>query len=336
MLASTRQLQAELRRDLHLGAAVPGGDDVYLSLADLRKTSMHVVGAAGYGKSYFLRNLIRQLVRYGQSFAIVDPHRELCDYAVAVLRRSAVPRERVIMLDPGDERYSLGFNPLACGVTDPGEASSLVLEAVLKAWGAESFDQMPRAEGILRGAFRLLVENNLTVLESPDVLDVDNAVLRRALCERVSDPWIKEDWAQFEKWPRAEKIAVVESSRNRLRRFLQSEAVRRMFGQRATAIDMRQVMDQGGIFLANVGNTRSPETSRLLGALIVNAFYHAAKQRNPKNRREFYLIIDEAGQFATTDSQTRWTNCARWASTSFSPINGCASCSTTTATSCQP
>lgn len=294
------RLAADLQRQIHVGVDTDGRD-VYIPLAELKKTSTHIVGAAGYGKSYLLRTLLKHFIRYGQPFALVDPHRELYDYAVSAIRRSAVPREKVTLLDPGEEQYSLGFNPLSCGVEDPGEASSLVLEAVLKAWGASSFDQTPRMEGLLRGVFRLLVENQLTLLEGPEILDIDNGPLRRVLRDRVSDPWVRHDWEEFEKWPRAEKIAICESSANRLRRFLQSDAIRRMLGQRHCPIDMQQIMDSGSILLANVGNTRTPEVKRLLGALVVNAIFHAAKQRNPKRRRDFFVVIDEAGQFATQD-----------------------------------
>ena len=294
------RLAADLQRQIRIGTG-SDGHDVYLPLDEFKKTSTHVIGAAGYGKSYFLRNLIRHFIRFGQPFGLIDPHRELYDYAVSAIRRSAVPRDKVTLLDPGDQEYSLGFNPLECGVADAGEASSLVLEAILKAWGAASFDQTPRLEGILRGTFRLLVENQLTILEAPDVLDIDNGELRRVLCDRVSDPWVRQDWEAFEQYPRAEKIALVESSRNRLRRFLQSEAIRRMLGQRECPIDIQQVMDMGGILLANVGNTGSPEVQRLLGALLVNGVFHAAKQRNPKRRRDWFLIVDECGQFATKD-----------------------------------
>ncbi|HVZ23398.1 MAG TPA: type IV secretion system DNA-binding domain-containing protein [Vicinamibacterales bacterium] len=291
---------AHLQKHVHVGAA-PDGRDVFLPLAELKRTSMHIIGAAGYGKSYFLRNLMRHFLRFGQPFALIDPHRELFDFAVAAVRRSSIAKSRVTIIDPGDGDYAVAFNPLACGVDDPGEASSLVLEAVLKAWGAASFDQTPRMEGLLRGVFRLLVENQLTLLEGPQVLDIDNVALRRTLAARVSDPWVREDFEAFEKWPRNEKSAIVESSRNRLRRFLQSESVRRMLGQQQRALNMQALMDSGGVLLANVGNTKTPEVKRLLGALLVNAIFHAGKQRDPKRRRDFFVIVDECGQFATSD-----------------------------------
>lgn len=301
MDSNTLRLRSELRRDIHLGTGRYTQEDLYVPLDELKNTSVHIIGAAGYGKSFYLRNLIRQFVRYGQPFGLIDPHRELYDFAVSALRRSSVPKQKVVLLDPGDRKYSVAFNPLYCGITDPGEAASLVMEACLKAWGSVNFDQTPRLERILRGTFRLLVESGLTLLEAPDVLNVDNTSLRLALRESVSDPLVRQDWAEFEKWPRQEKLAVVESSQNRLRRFIQSEQVQLMLGQRRNALQLQNVIDSGQFLLANIGNVPAPETQRLLGALLVNAIFHAAKQRNPKHRRDYFLIIDECGQFATRD-----------------------------------
>ena len=301
MAKAISRLQAELSKLLLLGTGVGSGDNIFVPLEDLKKTSVHVVGAAGYGKSFVLRKLILQFISYGQPFALIDPHKELYEFAVSALHRSATRPEKIVLLDPGDDRHSIAFNPLCCGITDPGEASSLVLEAVAKAWNAPGFDNTPRLERLLRGTFRLLADNNLTLLEAPDVLNVDNRALRQVLCENVSDAWVRQDWQEYDKWPRAERIALVESSRNRLQRFMQSASVQLMLGQRDHALNMQRVMDDGHVFLANVGNTPSPETKRLLGALVVNAIYHAAKQRNPRRRKDFFVIIDECGQFATRD-----------------------------------
>src|ERR1700675_1506178 len=184
--AGLSRSEAELRRLVCLGTGVGSEGNVYVSLEKLKKTSVHVCGASGYGKSYFLRSLIQQFIRYRQPFAVVDPHQDLYNFAVAAIRRSATPPEKIVLLDPGDERYSIAFNPLCCGITDPGEASSLVLEAVAKAWNVPGFDNTPRLERLLRGTFRLLADNEQTLLEAADVLNVDNRALRRALCERVS------------------------------------------------------------------------------------------------------------------------------------------------------
>lgn len=57
-----RDLHAELNGRLSLGREVDSAQPVYLSLDDLKETSVHIIGAAGFGKSYYLRHLIDQLV----------------------------------------------------------------------------------------------------------------------------------------------------------------------------------------------------------------------------------------------------------------------------------
>jgi hypothetical protein len=170
-----REFRAELNGELLLGRSCGSGHPLYLSLDDLKETSVHIIGAAGYGKSFYLRHLIDQFLIHRQPFGLIDPHRELYEYALWRLRRAGVRTDRIVLLDPGDSRYAVGFNPLFCGLSDPGETASMVLESFLKAWGAKSFDETPRLEGILRGMLRLLIDSNLTLLEGYDLLNVDNA-----------------------------------------------------------------------------------------------------------------------------------------------------------------
>jgi hypothetical protein len=294
-------LEAELRGDLLLGQEVQSAEPIYLSLDDLKETSVHIIGAAGFGKSYYLRHLIDQFVIHGQPFGVIDPHREVYEYALWRLRTAGIRPDRIVPLDPADDRYAVGFNPLSCGLDDPGETSSMVLEAFLKAWGAQSFDNTPRLEGILRGMFRLLIESRLTLLEGYDLLGVDNAAFRRVLRERVSDRFVRQDWAEFEKLGKAEKLALVESSRNRLRRILHAAPLQLMVAQTRNTLDFKAILDEGKYLLANLGSISAPETQRLIGALLMNGLFHAAKRRSSRRRRDWFLICDEFGEFATRD-----------------------------------
>ena len=301
---NSRDLQDELTTfdgQLLLGNGKSSHRRYYLSLQDLKETSVHIIGAAGFGKSFYLRHLIDQLLIHGQPFGLLDPHSELYEYALWRLRRSSVRPEKIVLLDPGDNRYALGFNPLSCGLPDPGESASMVLEAFLKAWGARSFDDTPRLEGVLRGMFRLLIESKLTLLEGYEFLNVDRSGFRQALRERVSDPMVRQDWEEFEKLARADRLALVESSRNRLRRVLQAAPVQMMLAQTQNTLNFKDVLDDGKFLLANLGNVSAPETQRLIGALLVNGIFHAAKLRDSRKRRDWFLICDEFGEFATRD-----------------------------------
>jgi hypothetical protein len=74
-----------------------------------------------------------------------------------------------------------------------------------------------------------------------------------------------------------------------------------MLAQTRSTLNLRQVMDAGGYVLANLGGISAPETTRLIGALLVNGIFHAAKQRDTRKRRPWFLICDEFGEFATQD-----------------------------------
>src|SRR2546423_4903579 len=82
-----RELAAQFRGDLLLGRGVHDNKSFCLSLDDLKETSVHIVGGAGYGKSYYLRHFIDQLVVHRQAFGVIDPHREIYEYALWRLRR---------------------------------------------------------------------------------------------------------------------------------------------------------------------------------------------------------------------------------------------------------
>src|SRR5690606_10622153 len=88
---------------------------------------------------------------------------------------------------------------------------------------------------------------------------------------------------------------------NRLRRIVQAEPMQMMLAQTNNPLNLQRVMDEGGYLLANLGSISAPETTRLIGALLVNGIFHAAKQRDTRRRRPWFLICDEFGEFATQD-----------------------------------
>lgn len=74
-----------------------------------------------------------------------------------------------------------------------------------------------------------------------------------------------------------------------------------MLAQTDRPLPLRRVLDDGLYLLANVGGVAAPETQRLLGALLINGIFHAAKSRDSHRRRSYFLIVDEFGDFATRD-----------------------------------
>lgn len=76
-----------------------------------RVRHIHILGATGQGKSTLLFNLIQQDIANGEGVAVLDPHGDLVDRVLGI-----IPPERVqdvVLLDPTDEQFSIGFNILS-------------------------------------------------------------------------------------------------------------------------------------------------------------------------------------------------------------------------------
>src|SRR5262249_36316568 len=99
-------------RDFILGENIHAGKTVQVGLNSEQRTHhMYVIGAPGTGKSTLLLNCILQDIKNGDGVGVLDPHGDLIKW---ILDR--MPESRfsdVILLDPSDEEYPVGFNILS-------------------------------------------------------------------------------------------------------------------------------------------------------------------------------------------------------------------------------
>ena len=88
-------------------------------------------------------------------------------------------------------------------------------------------------------------------------------------------------------------------------RFTTNELMRNIIGQKKSAFNLRQAMDEGKIILINLSKGKIGEVnSNLLGMILVSKIQMAAFSRADtpeENRQDFYLYVDEFQNF-TTDS----------------------------------
>lgn len=97
---------------MSLGTNVhPTGTEVVRLTSEQRLKHIHVIGASGTGKSTLLFNLIKENIESGEGVAVLDPHGDLVESILGI-----IPDERVndvVLIDPSDEEYSVGFNILS-------------------------------------------------------------------------------------------------------------------------------------------------------------------------------------------------------------------------------
>jgi hypothetical protein len=264
-----------------------------------RRHHMYLVGKTGMGKSTLLRTLIVSDFRAGNGLALIDPHGDL---ATEVVRSVPAGRQaELIVVDPDTPRGRIAYNPLE--VADPSRrhlAAAGLVAAFRKIW-VDSWG--PRMEYILYNTLRALLDfPGSSLLDVPRLLtDVlyRGVVLRYVTEPRVQDFWFKE-FAGYPPTFRAEAIAPIQ---NKVGQYLASPLVRQILGKSEKNLDLRRVMDDGKILIANLSKGKLGEsTSALLGALLIAGLELAALARADvpeSERRDFYLYIDEFQTFAT-------------------------------------
>jgi hypothetical protein len=268
-----------------------------------RKIHFYVVGASGTGKSKFLEFLIRQDIAKGNGFGVIDPHGDLVEdvkgYLALALSREEI-EERVVLIDPTDENYTVAFNPLEKleGVSSAEIAAELV-EAFKKiwadAWGA-------RMEDLLRNTLIALIEAELTLDNLPRFLIDDD--FRENILERVTHPIAKKYFQRFNALAPRTREEWIESTLNKVNAFLSDDRIREIFSYQKSSFNLREIMDNKKILLIKLDRGRLKENGDLLGSLLMTKIRMAAFSRSdiPREKRvPFYLYIDEFQNFATEE-----------------------------------
>lgn len=266
---------------------------------DDRRRHIYIIGKTGMGKSQLLENMIISDIRAGFGVCVVDPHGDLVEGII-----ECMPRQRIkdlVYFNPADIEHPIAFNVLE---NVSAKHRPLVADGVVgvfkKIW-AESWG--PRMEYILRNAiFALLEDEGSTLLGVVRILtDRD---YRQKVLESVTDPVIRYFWTkEFSKYPERDIATIIGPIQNKVGQYLSNAMIRNIVGQTVSTINIREIMDTNKILLMNLSKGRIGEdTSNLLGSLVITKIQLAAMSRvdiKEKDRKDFYLYIDELQNFAT-------------------------------------
>jgi len=269
-----------------------------------RRRHVYMIGKSGVGKSTLLKNMVIDDIREGRGVAMIDPHgedvMEVLDY---------VPNYRandVIVFDPGDREYAIGFNMFE--VSDP-KYKVITASGIVGAFKNIFGDSWgPRLEYWLKSAVLALLDYPGSTLMMVPRLFTDKD-FRNAVLEKVQDPLIKARW--INEWPKLDQKAQGEAIApilNKVGQFLSSSVIRNIVGQPKSSVDFRKAMDEGKILLIKLSKgVIGDDNSNLLGSMIVTQFQLSAMSRAdvpPSARPDFYLYVDEFQNFATDSFAT--------------------------------
>jgi CxxC-x17-CxxC domain-containing protein len=260
---------------------------------------MYLIGKTGMGKSTILENMIVDDIRAGHGVAVVDPHGDLAEKIIEY-----IPTERindVVYFNPSDINFPIAFNVVEQVEPHLRHLVASGLIGVFQKLWADSWG--PRLEYILRNAILAILDFPGSTLMGVVRMLSDKSYRKRVVAN-ITDPVVKAFWEkEFSGY--ADKFAseAVSPIQNKVGQFLSSSLMRNVIGQVKSSIDIRDIMDSGKILIMNLSKGRIGEdNSALLGAMMITKVQLAAMSRvdvPEKDRRDFYLYIDEFQNFST-------------------------------------
>jgi len=281
---------------LVLGENIHARKTVTVSIsADQRTRHMYVIGASGTGKSTLLLNCIIQDIERGEGIGILDPHGDLIDQVLGRIPESRIPN--VVLLDPSDREYPVGFNILSAHSELEKNLLASDFVSVFRRLSSSWGDQMT---SVLSNAVLALLESE----QGGTLADLRRFLVepdfRKSFLQTVRDDEVVYYWRKefplLSGKPQAPLLT-------RLDTFLRPKLLRYMVAQRENKLDFRRIMDEGKIFLAKLAQGAiGEENAYLLGTLLVSKLNQLALSRQEQKeseRRNFYLYIDEFQNFIT-------------------------------------
>ena len=162
----------------------------------------------------------------------------------------------------------------------------------------------PRLEHILRYTLLALLDRPETTLLDISRLLTDKD-FRKETLEYCKDVTVLQFWKhEFGQWNDKQVNESIAPVLNKVGAFTANPIIRNIIGQTKSSFDIRKIMDEGKILVVNLSKGLIGEdNASILGAFLVTKVQLAAMSRSDipdvKDRRPFYLYVDEFQNFAT-------------------------------------
>lgn len=295
--------------DVILGENIHHGGHTPIGLTELeRERHLYIIGGTGNGKTTLLQYQIVQDMQSGKGVAIVDPHG---DMAETLLRY--VPPERVddvIYFNPDDLGYPIGLNLLEL---TPGLSGNellrekdIITESVISVF-RKIFSEEDTGGHRIEYVLRNTVQTALTIEDATlfTVFDLLNDTkYRKTIIKTLEDRNLINFWKnELGKAGDMQKVKMAAGITAKIGRFLFSASARQILEQPKSTIDFDDIINSGKILICNFSKGLIGEdTSELFGITVLAKLQLASLRRariSQKERRHFYLYVDEFQNFAT-------------------------------------
>ncbi|HUQ85069.1 MAG TPA: type IV secretion system DNA-binding domain-containing protein [Candidatus Limnocylindrales bacterium] len=306
--------KAATQFDVIVGTNTYGGEQTKVGLpVSNRKEHTYIVGKTGTGKTTIIEGMALQDITNGKGIAVIDPHGDLIEHLLTLIPKNRL--KDVVLVNPADKDYPLGLNILSPGThfSDVDEENGFITRSLMavfmkitpdKHWGQ-------RMEHILRNATLTALKAPTPTPETPyiSLLSIQKLLTdsnyRRRITQTLTDPVLKQFWEkEYSSYGKFQQADAASPLTNKLGGFMTDKMSRNILLQEKSTINVSEIMDQEKILLVNLskgklGEERSAFFGTLMLSLIQLAVY-ARAEIPEKERRDFFVYIDEFQNFAST------------------------------------
>ena len=271
-------------------------------------THFHMIGSTGKGKTTAIHRMLHEM--------LLDAGRTEChilfdrlggishDLLLWMASEFCTEdvRRRLIYIEPSREDVILGFNPLTFDTQSHGFYKvARATDIILRAWASQNIEEMPRLARWTFNSFWAAAQLGLTVADCVHFLMPGSPYHARLL--DCLPPRLKYEWQEIMGARSGEAARILESTRNRLKPYFESDILRRMFGSTTNRLDIVRFMREGKIVVLNLasGNRLSEQLSDALGGLMLNEVLTTARSRPTDGGHPTYLWLDEFQRFVGPD-----------------------------------
>lgn len=262
------------------------------------------MGTSQSGKSKFLEYCMREQLIEGNGFCLIDWHGTLYQNLLDVLAYLK-PDRPIVLLNPSAPEYIRPFNPFA--LPKGGEVTShatRLADVLVKPWGSENTNELPTYERVVKMVLTYMAVSGEPLHHAAKLLELPKKELREHAISVIQDDYVKQQWKQFQyihtltEWRKQ-----VESTQNRLGRFIGSRSVKLFTGLKGEAFDVNKAIAERAIVLVNLKPSAMlpDESGRVFASLLLSEFLNAALNHTDEER-PYFLYLDEAQNYLTGDA----------------------------------
>jgi hypothetical protein len=288
-----------------------GGQEVRIPRSAFA-THLHLIGGTGKGKTTAVHTMLHPL--------LTDPFEKACFFIIDRLGNFSqelllwissrfctdAVRERLVYIQPSREDFVATFNPLKYNTE--GECFYRVkrtTEIVLRAWASQDIQQMPRLDRWTYNAFAAAAQIGLTVADCNHFV-MPGSKYHAGLMQAIPDR-LRDEWHDVLKNPNSQHAGqILDSTRNRLKPYFESDILRRMFGSTESRLDVARMMREAKIVIVDLSpQGRLFETvADTIGALLLNEVLATARSLPRHVRYPTFLLLDEFQNFVGRDIES--------------------------------